>query len=186
MKQWIKVLMPMLLILGAIYGALTWMKSKTPPRPAGALKVGQSAPDFHLHRLDGSTLKVSELKSKVVMVNFWATWCAACLIEMPSIEKLYRAYRSKGLEVAAVSVDAEPQNVLPGFLRKLGLDLPVYVDQNQELSELFDVQGIPFTAILEVRNGAGGLNVLHAETGERDWNATEVREQMNLWLGVDS
>ncbi|MCS5628650.1 MAG: redoxin domain-containing protein, partial [Planctomycetes bacterium] len=80
---------------------LVWMRPAAEP----PLRGGAEAPGFELERLEGGEFSLSETRGKVVFVNFWATWCAPCLEEAPSLDRLYRRLRDEGFVVAAVSVD---------------------------------------------------------------------------------
>ena len=146
----------------------------------GALGIGKAIPDFPLQDFkSGSTRFASALTGdkRVVMVNFWATWCEPCTTEMPTIVKLREAYAPKGFEVLAVNVDEDPGEALTSTIRKLKMDFPVYVDPDQKAADIFDVHAIPLTVILD-RN----RRVLLIETGERDWNGSEFRSQLDHWL----
>jgi len=71
------------------------------------LRPGQPVPPFDTQLLDGKTLPAAALKGKVVLVVFWATWCPACQRELPQLQKLYESHRARGLEIVALSVDAD-------------------------------------------------------------------------------
>lgn len=116
--------------------------------------------------------KVYELKSfsgKVVLINFWASWCEACMAEMPSIQKIYETLKGDGFEVLAVNVDENPEKVVPAIVEKLHLTFPIYVEKSGELSKAFDVVAIPFNVIAD-RN----QKIVWSESGERDWSSAEI------------
>jgi thiol-disulfide isomerase/thioredoxin len=104
------------------------------PNLAGALpRTGAPAPALILPLIDGRTLDVGALKGKVVIVNFWATWCTPCRAEMPSLDAYYRAHRAEGLEVVGVSQDkerdrAKVKSVMSAFAYPAGLDLDARAD----------------------------------------------------------
>lgn len=175
-----KILLPILVIVGVAIGGLYVLKSQLgDPNSAGhdTLGVGDQLPDITFHKLGGGEVKFSELGKKVVLVNFWATWCEACVVEMPSIVALRKSYVDQGFEVAFVSVDENPEAVLPRFLSKLKIGFQTYVDKDQELAEMFDVHAIPLTVILNQNR-----EILFIESGERDWNSEQVRKQVEEWL----
>ena len=89
-------------------------------RPARA----KLAEDFTLATPGGGSFKLSEHRGKVVMINFWATWCPPCLEEMPAMERLYRQQKERGFALVAVSVDADPKKVTP-FVAEHKLTFPV-------------------------------------------------------------
>jgi thiol-disulfide isomerase/thioredoxin len=182
-----KALVPLVVILAIIVVGLQLVKYKlnsgTSPRPeaqgdVATLKEGAVLPDFDLQTLDGKKLKYSDLKAKVVLLNFWATWCEACVVEMPSIVKLNQMYKDKGLTVVAVNLDEKPEAVVPRAAKQLKIDFPVYVDAGGKLADLFDVHAIPLTIILNQDR-----KVLYVEGGERDWTDSEMKTKMDEWVG---
>lgn len=142
------------------------------------LKEGAILPDLDLRTLDGKSHRLSQLGSKVTLMNFWATWCEACMVEMPSLIKLFDTYKDRGLDVVAVNLDDKPEEMAPSAARRLKMRFPIYVDPDATLTNLFDVQAIPLTIIINQER-----KVLHIEGGERDWMDTEMKTLMNHWLG---
>jgi thiol-disulfide isomerase/thioredoxin len=182
MKALLKFILPLAGILAVVIGALTLIKgqnSRTPGEGARPeIQLGASLPDFDLHPFGSDkTVPASELKAKIVLVNFWATWCEACMVEMPSIIKLRNLYKDRGFEVVAVNVDENPEAVLPQTLKDLGINFPVYIDAGNKLSDLFDVHAIPMTVIMDKNR-----TILLIESGERDWAGNDVRTQIEQWL----
>ena len=99
------------------------------------------------------------------------------MIEMPSIVKLRETYRAKGFEVVAINLDEKPTAALPQTMKKLGIDFTVYLDHDQKLADLFRVEAIPLTVILDKDR-----KVLMIENGEKDWDGAEFRAQLEKWL----
>jgi peroxiredoxin len=97
--------------------------------------------EFRLKDLSGRTWTISELRGKVVLVNFWATWCPPCRKEMPDLETLYGRLGAKGLVVLGIS-DEEADKVEP-FIRERKLSFPVLLDPGRKVNEMFVVEGIP-------------------------------------------
>ncbi len=97
--------------------------------------------DFTLTDLQGETWKLSDLRGKVVLVNFWATWCPPCRKEMPDLEALYNRFKDKGLVILAIS-DEEAEKVQP-FITERKITYPVMLDPGRKVNELFQVEGIP-------------------------------------------
>ncbi len=179
-----KFLIPVVLIIGAAVVALNVVKSRLESTPQGSVlgqraevRLGGKVPDFPLQIFQGKETKFSELKSKVLLINFWATWCSACIIEMPSIVKLRSLYHDKGFDVIAVNLDDNPDAVVPRSLKQLGITFPVYTDPSGKLGELFDVHAIPLTVILR----QDGL-VLKIHAGDLDWSSNEVKAEVEKWL----
>ena len=142
-----------------------------------SLAMGSQIPDFALFKFKGDRLLFSQLKSKVILINFWATWCAPCLIEMPSIIDLWKKYKDQGLMVVFINVDDDPESVMPRYIDQLEIPFPVFIDFKQVATNLFDVSGLPMTVILRKDR-----TVLYTLTGERNWNDASVHEQIDKWF----
>ena len=87
--------------------------------------IGTAAPDFALPTLDGHIVTLSKLRGHAVLLNFWATWCAPCRLELPWLTELSRQYGPQGLEVVGLSVDHEDREVVAGFVRDRHIDYPI-------------------------------------------------------------
>lgn len=178
----LRILAPVAAIVALAGGGLFALSrlAREPEGDHAPIVAGATLPDFELQTLDGARSKFSDLRAggtKVIMINFWATWCASCVVEMPSIVQLRRSFKDKGFEVLAINVDENPAAVVPKAVRELGIDFPVYVDPETKLAALFDVHAIPLTVIID-----GSGKVLFVESGERNWNGSDIREQMERWL----
>ncbi len=105
------------------------------------LERKRASADFTLRDLKGKEWKLSALRGKVVLVNFWATWCPPCRKEMPDLDALYSHFRKRGFVVLAIS-DEEAAKVAP-FVKKRRIHYPVMLDPGRSIHELFGVEGIP-------------------------------------------
>jgi len=105
------------------------------------------------------------LKGKVVLLNFWATWCEPCLEEMPAIERLSHAYRERGLVVLAVSVDREGAAVVRTFLKRHALSFLVGLDPQQAVARLYRIWALPSTVIVSRK----GIPIFSVQ-GAREWD----------------
>ena len=137
--------------------------------PAGSpatTPVGEPlpAPDFTLSTPSGTSLSLAELHGKVVLLNFWATWCVPCRKEMPAIEALYQRYKDRGLEVVAISLDKVAAAPVEVFVKEVGVTYRVALDPTWATARTYGVRGLPATFLLD-RTG----NVVMRELGERDW-----------------
>lgn len=110
--------------------------------------VGGRAPDFELVSLEGERIRLSELLGEVLVLNFWATWCAPCEVEMPSLQALHERLRSEGLRVLAVNFDEAPTKV-EAFSDRLQLTFPVLLDPGGEVQRMYRVYGYPTTFIVD-------------------------------------
>jgi peroxiredoxin len=141
-------------ILAAMFGALALLQAFDDDGSAteeltsrGALDDaapvrGEPAPDFELRTADGDLLTLSDLRGRVVWINFWATWCRPCRRELPDIEKLYDEKRDAGLEVLAVNYD-ETADAARDYFDEVGIDLPMLLDSEGSVYDQYRLQGLP-------------------------------------------
>lgn len=101
------------------------------------------APDFELESLDGTTIKLSEMRDKNVIINFWATWCGYCVLEMPDLQKLQETYKDD-LLILAVNV-GESKEVVQKFMDENNLNLTVVLDKDMAVSNNYGIRSYPTT-----------------------------------------
>ncbi len=116
--------------------------------PAPAPVTGAPAPDFTLNDLASKPVTLSSFKGRIVLINFWATWCGPCLIEMPAIQKRYEAFQDQGFVVLGVDAD-EPISDVETFVHTLNLTFPVLLDPGATVNDLYRVRGLPTTYIVD-------------------------------------
>jgi cytochrome c biogenesis protein CcmG, thiol:disulfide interchange protein DsbE len=144
-----------------------------PLSKAPTVAAGKLAANFTLKDLKGDQISLASLRGKVVFLNIWATWCAPCREEMPSIESLYNDFKSnKDFVVLAVSQDTDGDTVRP-FVEQNHLRFTVLLDPRNEVGERYDVNGIPETFII----GRDGRIVAH-HVGPYDWSNADIREAL--------
>jgi peroxiredoxin len=114
----------------------------------------QQAPDFSLRNLDNQEVTLSELKGSVVLVNFWATWCGPCQVEMPHLQRLYDELKDEGLVVLAISVDeARTASRVKPHIKSKGFTFPVLLDTSTEVVSQYNPQKtLPYSVLVD-RNG---------------------------------
>jgi peroxiredoxin len=113
-------------------------------------REGFPAPDFTLDLLGGGQVTLSELRGKVVMINLWASWCGPCRIEMPAIEKVYRAYEDQGFLVLGVnSTFQDSESDAAAFVRELGLTFPILLDRAGAVSRRYQLRALPSTYFVD-------------------------------------
>ncbi|HEU5194885.1 MAG TPA: TlpA disulfide reductase family protein [Methylomirabilota bacterium] len=135
------------------------------------LKDRHRTPPLALPTLGGGTATLAEHRDKLVVVNFWATWCTPCTLEMPTLEALWREYRARGLVVLGVSVDrGAPRPLLDPYVGKLGLTFPILLDADMSASQAWRVASLPATFV--VRPGGEAVALAF---GAREWNSAEMR-----------
>jgi peroxiredoxin len=103
---------------------------------------GALAPDFELTDLEGNQIRLSDLRGSPLLINFWATWCGPCRIEMPAIEARYQRYKDQGFRVLAVDFD-EPADIVAEFRDELGLSFDILLDPGAKVQQLYRVRGYP-------------------------------------------
>lgn len=109
-----------------------------------------SAKEFKIKTIDGREVKLSDLKGKVVVLNFWAAWCAACYKEAPHLVDLYKKYRDQGLEILAVSADSQVDEYkIAPFAKQFDYKFPIFFDKEKELQEIFNVKSFPTNIFID-------------------------------------
>ncbi|MDE7282965.1 MAG: TlpA family protein disulfide reductase [Lachnospiraceae bacterium] len=110
------------------------------------LSEGDVPPDFTAELADGGSFVLSEMSDRVILINFWATWCPPCVGEMPAFQQLYDEY---GDSLALVVIDcAEDRETVDKFIADNGYTFPIAYDENGEIGEKYPTQGIPYTVIV--------------------------------------
>jgi peroxiredoxin len=142
------------------------------------LREGHATPPLKLPRLDGGSTALSDHRDKLVVVNFWATWCQPCLTEMPTLEALWQQYRDRGLIVLGVSVDRDaPRPLLDPYVGRLGLTFPILLDADLKAAQAWRVTGLPATFLIRPGGHAVGMAF-----GAREWNSAEMRALLERFL----
>jgi peroxiredoxin len=134
------------LIVFTLYGAAF---ASDPFVQMGVVKprVRMEAPAFVLKDIERGQKSLTDFKGKVILLNFWATWCPNCREEMPSLEKLWEKYKSKGVVIIAVAVGNRSKDV-ESFARKLGLTFPILLDTGGAVRKDYEVTALPMTYII--------------------------------------
>ncbi len=135
-------------------------------RPPKVEERGTFAPDFQLSSLKGKEVRLSSFRGRVVLISFWATWCPPCRAEMPSMQKLYDAFKDRGFTILAVSSDRLGRDVVEPFMREYGLTFSALIDPRGKVGPLFRVPGIPTNFVLD-KHG----RIAYQGVGPRDWNS---------------
>jgi len=147
----------------AVAAVLAFFAGSSVPPPVDR---GIRAPDFSLPRLGGDRfVDLESLRGKVVLVNFWATWCKPCEDEMPAMERLYRTLGGPDFELLAISVD-DDRAAVEGFAQRLGLSFPILLDPEQQTAAAYQTFRFP-ESLLVGRDGV----VVERYIGSKAWDA---------------
>ncbi len=146
------------IVLSVVAAGLVLLTSGRQPK---LVRVGDASPDFRLQGLDGRSVSLSELRGKVVMVHFWATWCPPCVEEIPSIDRLSRSLPGDDFEVLAVSVDEGAGDAVRSFLQRNGLSLPVLLNPDRSVAGRYGTFKFPETYLVD-RSGIVRYKVIGA------------------------
>ena len=176
MRVLLAVLLSGLFLLNPSGGVSAWMRDAHGSNfglvaERGVVKVGEEAPNFQLRDLDGNMVSLSQLRGKVVLLNFWATWCGPCRIEMPAMERLYRSYSRKDFEILAVSTDPQGAAVTRPFQQEMGFTFPILHDAEYRIGLIYGARSLPMTFMVD-RQGI----VRQKVPGARDWGGPDARE----------
>ncbi len=145
----------------SVAGAPTSAASAEPDPAVGPLDdrkpvKGQPAPDFVLRNTEGALVKLSDLRGKVVFVNFWASWCVPCKKELPDIQKLYDEKRADGLEVLAINWQDDPATAT-SFFDSHNLTLPLLLDRSGSVYTQYRLQGLPDSFFIDREGNIAAL-----------------------------
>lgn len=133
-----------------------------------ALAGEKPAPNFALKTAAGQTVELKKLAGKVVVVNFWATWCGPCRAEIPGMLEVYRKYKGKGLEIVGVSLDQKGWSVVTPYVEKTKIDYPIVLGTEQVVSDYGNFQAIPTTFVVDKKG-----NIVGEHTGSMSKEAFE-------------
>lgn len=150
---------------------------KRSPIERGVVQVGDEAPNFMLRDLAGNVVSLWQLRGKVVLLNFWATWCGPCRVEMPAMEQLYRTLPRGEFEILAVSTDSQGAAVTRPFQKRMGFTFPILHDSEYRVGLAYGARTIPITFMVD-RQGIVRQKIF----GARDWDSREARDLIQALL----
>jgi peroxiredoxin len=126
------------------------------------------APAFSSRTVDGNSMDSNSLRGKVVLVNFWATWCGPCKEEMPALQRLKETFRPDEFELVAITTDQQ-RTEIQAFVKDLRLEFPILLDETKDISGAFGVRGLPTTVVIDQQGRLRGRAV-----GPRVWDSPEA------------
>jgi len=179
-------------LAAALVGALVWLVPRSRPGEEGGhhaghdvqhgldafekagiseFKEGQRGPAFSLATLDGRRTALADYRDKLVILNFWATWCVPCTDEMPTLEALWNDYRARGLVVLGVTVDrGGPRALLEPYVRNLEITFPILLDPDGKTASGWRVTALPATFVVKPGGEVAGNAV-----GAREWRSEQMQ-----------
>jgi peroxiredoxin len=168
MRRLVMIVIVLLLVGGSLYlGSAS--SSRPPYEPAKVAEIGDLAPDFQLEDTLGNKVSLSGLRGKVVLVNFWATWCPPCRAEMPSMEKLNEAMAGEEFVMLAINVEENGRASVAEFLKKTPHKFSILYDEQGVVQQLFGVYKFPESFVIR-KDGViddkviGAIDWAHPET----------------------
>ena len=163
-QQWLMVAAIVLALLGALGAGAYVMRDELFP-----VEVGSRAPSFVARTVDGTgaVRTLDDYRGKVVVLNVWATWCAPCIVEMPSFERLHRQFPNSDLRVVAVSIDDYVgADSVRNYAKGLGLTFEILLDSTHTIDRIYQVTGYPETFVI-ARDGT----IRKKWIGPADWSS---------------
>ncbi len=165
-KKPVHIFIPYAILVTALFSFLIVAVNKVELKPFEMEYPAESfiAPGFELPSLSGGTVDIKNYRGKVVFINFWATWCATCKVEMPSMQKVYDRFKDQGLAMLTISVDKDLSLIQP-FMDEYQLTFPVLLDPKSSVAKQdYKTTGVPETFIVN-KHGV----IVHKAIGPRDW-----------------
>ena len=144
------------------------------------MKDKSPAPDFTLPDLERGKVSLKDFRGKLLMLNFWASWCVPCREEMPAMERLYQRYKDRGFVILGVNIKDDKKSAI-SFVRELKITFPIGFDPNGDVGLLYGAWGLPATYLIDAR----GIALARA-WGPADWFSPGARELIEALLDAKS
>jgi len=144
------------------------------------MKDKSPAPDFTLPDLERGKVSLKDFRGKLLMLNFWASWCVPCREEMPAMERLYQRYKDRGFVILGVNIKDDKKSAV-SFVRELKITFPIGFDPNGDVGLLYGAWGLPATYLIDAR----GIALARA-WGPADWFSPRARELIEALLDAKS
>ena len=160
-----QIIFPLLLLLSGVAQAVTPLNNLVVVPEVAR----HAAPDFVSENLRGGNIGLADYKGKIVLLNFWATWCMPCRAEMPGMEKLWQKYKEQGFVVVAVSNDEGSKKRVETFSKLLDLSFPILLDPEGEVNDLYKVSSMPTSFLID-----GNGKIISRIVGTEEWFSPEA------------
>jgi thiol-disulfide isomerase/thioredoxin len=137
------------IVAAMLFAGIRMARNNRATRPAKGQLIGSQAPDFDLQTLDGKNLKLSDLRGKAVLLNFWATYCGPCKIEMPWFVELQKEYGPQGFQIVGVAMDDASTEEIAKFVKEMGVNYPILIGKESVGQSYGGVGVLPTTFFLD-------------------------------------
>lgn len=168
------IIIPIVLCAAAL---LFLAASSKQPAPNPSTTSGKAAPRWELAGLDGKRVQSEDFAGKVVILDFWATWCGPCRMEIPGFVELQKKYEKQGLVVIGVSLDQGGAETVKAFTQKLGMHYPVVMGDANVVEAFGGVEAIPTTFIIDRAGRIAGQHIGYTDQAEFE---KEIKPLLNL------
>jgi len=179
-----RFLLPLLLLVFTLSFHLSCSNGGDPSNdlsknPQHKPEVGYPAPGFTLEMVGGgNVVNLSDYKGKVVLLNFWASWCFPCRKEMPSMQELYQIFKDRNFEILAVNLDKFGKEKVLSFVSNYGLTFPILLDEDMKTALSYEVRNIPTSYIID-KEGIIKEKII----GEKHWTEPEIVNKIETLMG---
>ena len=161
------------MVLQLLFWSLSWAGGADMERPRSHVP----APAFTLPTLQGETVHLRDYHGKLVLLNFWATWCPPCREEMPSLQSLWQDFKTQDFVILAIAADRGNKKDVARFAARLGLDFPILLDPDGKVRRRYEVFGLPLSYLI----GKDG-KILGRFTAAQTWNSSAIKDRLRTLL----
>ena len=155
-------------LFGALFATALAVYAHQPGEGLTPITGKPSAPDFHLNDADGNTHRLSDYRERVVIVNFWATWCPPCRAEMPSMQRAWEQLQAEGIMMLAINV-GEDEDTIFQFTASYPVDFPLLMDLDSKVTGAWPVRGLPTTFVVDTQG-----RLVYRAIGGREWDDPDL------------
>jgi peroxiredoxin len=163
------ILVVVIVIISATVFLVASNNSWSPSDSVKSVAVGNLAPDFQLEDTKGNKVSLSDFRGKIVMVNFWATWCPPCIEEMPSMERLNKTLAGDEFVMLAINTEQNGRSIVPAFLDKTAYTFPILYDDKGVVQKRYGVFKFPESFIIH-KDGTVAEKII----GPLDWSSVKT------------